>query len=134
MKSEKVVVVPAKTVHNFVFYGKNIVVIPMKTVHNVEVGVAKAIGKEFSIFTLLDESIIDFSGDWISKIKQKVVDFVKNSSSKDVYFVIVGHPIVNFTALYYLYHYLKFPIKVLYWDSFKDKYNIVVYPFENGVS
>jgi hypothetical protein len=113
---------------------EKVVIVPLRTVHNVEVGVAKVIGKDYKIATLIDEGIIDFSKDWIVKVKSSIIKFIKNNTSRDLYFVIIGHPIINFTALYYLYHYLKFPIKVLYWDSFKDKYNIIIYPFENGVS
>lgn len=104
---------------------KPVICLPMRTAHNVRSPIQDYIKNgEFKI--LLDTDFVDINNlSWVKTIFNKA----KRFKGLDVHFVIVGHPLVNFVAIYAI---SKFAAKltIYAWDRRNRKYVQIEYPFE----
>jgi hypothetical protein len=110
---------------------EKIVILPTPTIHNIRTAVAREVGNNYILETLLETDLVDFEkNDWRYKMKDKLISLINKYSDKTIYFVMVGHPLVNAVMVKYAQDLMKRAVWLLGWDSMRRKYKLVILPYE----
>jgi hypothetical protein len=75
--------------------------------------------------------LVDFEkDDWQYKLRDRLISLINKYGGRTMYFVMVGHPLVNAVMVKYAQETLKKAVWLLGWDSMRRKYKLVSLPYE----